>query len=204
MPVTTAVSSAQLPIYYNHENGSNYSRGGWLVDGYTDLDSRPRYYFGYGLSYTEFEVHSLELNKDAFSGSDVLEARVTVSNTGAVAGDDVLQLYVRDAESSIAQPVKKLAGFYRVSLQPGERKTVTFSMKISQLAFLDEDMKWKVEKGEMELQVCDHAQKVLLTKSFAITEDAWPDPRSRGFFMKTKESQLDFEEEKRKHGKNQL
>ena len=110
--------------------------------------------------------------------------RMTLRNTGSVAGDEVVQLYVRDCYATVARPVKELAGFRRVHLKPGESKTVTFTMKASQMAFLDDDMRWKTEKGRMEVQLGSSSEDIRLTGFYTVTGDGYTDSSGRGFYAR--------------------
>lgn len=184
LPVTVAATSSQIPIYYNHENGSSYSRGAYMVDGYTDVDSAPLYYFGYGLFYTTFEYGNAGISAKEVKGSDSMTVSVDVTNIGDMAGDEVVQIYVRDVASSIARPVKQLVGFRRVSLEPGETKTVALTFRVSQLAFLDYEMNWKVEAGDMVAEVAATSNDVKAELAFKITEDALVEGKSRGFYAR--------------------
>lgn len=184
LPVTVAASSSQIPIYYNHENGSSYSRGSYMIDGYTDVDSAPLYYFGYGLSYTTFEYSNATISANEVYGNDEITIRVDITNTGKMKGDEVVQLYVKDVVSSISRPVKQLVGFKRVSLQPDETKTVSMTFQVSQLAFLDYEMNWKVEAGEMIAQIAASSEDIKSELAFRIREDEFIDGRNRGFFAK--------------------
>ncbi len=111
--------------------------------------------------------------------------RMTLRNTGSVAGDEVVQLYVRDCYATMARPVKELAGFRRVHLEPGESKAVTFTMKASQMAFLDDDMRWKTEKGQMEVQLGSSSEDIRLTGFYTVTRDGYTDSPGRGFYAGT-------------------
>ena len=93
-----------------------------------------------------------------------------------------VQLYLRDVQASMTRPNKELQGFARVELQPGEEKTVRFTVSPSQMAFVDEDMKWKIEKGEYEVQIAASSQDVRLTDSYVVTKNAWLEGRDRAFY----------------------
>lgn len=112
----------------------------------------PRYYFGFGLSYTTFEYSGLKIDNKAVNPNEQISIEMTLKNTGSRAGDEIVQLYFRDCYASTTRPVKELAGFKRVTLEPGEEKRVRFLMKASQTAFLDRNMKWKVEKENLRFR----------------------------------------------------
>ncbi len=186
LPVSIAYHAGQIPVFYNHENGAGYDVGTLTAfDSYVDLPHTPRYYFGHGLSYTTFEYSNMKLNKEKFEPSDTLEVSADIKNTGGVAGDEVVQLYICDRYSSMVRPVKELAGFKRIPLEPGEIKTITFRMKISQFSFLDSDMKWKVEAGDMDIMVGASSKDIRLRGSFEINSDFVVDGKNRGFFAET-------------------
>ena len=139
LPVSFARSVGQLPIYYNRKPTS---RRGYLFD-----SSAPLYPFGYGLSYTTFDVSAPRLARNAVRVGDTAQVSVDVANTGRLAGDEVVQLYVRDDEASVTRPLIELKRFQRVTLQPGERRTVTFDLKPDDLALWNMNMKRVVEPG---------------------------------------------------------
>ena len=139
LPVSFARSAGQLPVYYNRKPTS---RRGYLFD-----STAPLYPFGFGLSYTTFDVSAPRFARSAVSVGDNVQISVDVANTGRLAGDEVVQLYVRDDEASITRPLLELKRFQRVTLQPGERRTVTFELKPDDLALWNMDMKRVVEPG---------------------------------------------------------
>ena len=157
----------QSPIYYAHNHTGRAPSGNeTLIDDipleagqtslgctsfYMDAGFGPLFPFGYGLSYTTFGYDKLGLSADKLKADGVLIASVDVTNTGKYAGTEVVQFYVQDKVASVTRPVKELKGFQRVTLQPGETKTVTFSLPVSELAFWNVDMKKVVEPGEFRL-----------------------------------------------------
>ena len=186
LPVSIAYHTGQIPVFYSHENGAGYDVGTLTAfDSYVDLPHTPRYYFGHGLSYTTFEYSNLKLNKEKFEPSDMLEISADIRNIGSVAGDEIVQLYICDRCSSMVRPVKELAGFRRIPLEPGEKKTVTFRMKMSQLSFLDTEMKWKVEAGDMDIMVGASSEDIRLRSGFEIISDMHVDGKTRGFYAET-------------------
>lgn len=119
---------------------------------------RPQWPFGHGLSYTTFDYANLLLSADQLAKDGTLTVSVDVSNTGDRAGKDVVQLYVSDRVASVAPPVKRLCGFRKIGLQPGEMQTVTFELPVQELAFVGRDNERVVEAGEFEVQVDDLTQ----------------------------------------------
>ena len=145
LPVSFPRSVGQLPIYYNHKPTAKR--------GYLFTSKEPLFPFGHGLSYTTFEYSNLKINPAQIGPAGRAEVSVTVRNTGRRAGDEVVQLYVRDLVSSVTRPVKELKDFRRVSLKPGESRTVTFTITPDKLSFLDLNMSRTVEPGAFDVMV---------------------------------------------------
>ena len=137
--MTIARDVGQLPVYYYKKPMARL--------GYVFNDNAPLYPFGYGLSYTSFSYGKPVLANPRISRNGSTNVSVTVTNTGARAGDEVVQMYVHPKVSSVAQPVLRLAGFERISLKPGQTKTVSFPIDPDQLAIWDRQMKRVVEQG---------------------------------------------------------
>ena len=149
---------------------------------YVDLPHTPRYFFGHGLSYTRFAYSDFTASAAKIRPDEPLTLSVTVRNTGGRAGDEVVQLYVSDRYASQTRPVQELVGFYRLPLEPGEQKTLRFLLDPSQLAFLDRDMRWKIEKGAFEFRVGGSSENVCGLVTVHIAEDAWIDGKNRALF----------------------
>jgi beta-glucosidase len=113
----------------------------------------------------------LRLDRHSVEAGETVAVSVQVANTGVLAGDEVVQFYVRNAAASVTRPVKELAGFCRVHLAPGERRTVTLDLAVNQLAFLDRDMRWVVEPGQVHVMVGTSSAHLPLAASFDITGD---------------------------------
>jgi beta-glucosidase len=145
LPVTIPRSAGQLPVFYNHKPTA---RRGYLFG-----TTEPLWPFGFGLSYTSFELENLELDRSEMGPSDTATLSLEIVNMGERAGDEVVQLYLRDVVSSVTRPVKELKGFERVTLEPGERRTVRFEVGPEELRFFDRAMKRVVEPGDFELMV---------------------------------------------------
>jgi beta-glucosidase len=146
LPTTWPMSEGQLPLYYNHKPTG---RG----DDYLDLTGQPLFPFGYGLSYTTFEYSNLSIESAEIAPAASTTVRCRVTNAGSRAGDEVVQLYVRDLLASVARPVMQLAGFRRVHLAPGESREVAFTVGREQLQMLDRDLHWIVEPGTFRLLI---------------------------------------------------
>ena len=125
---------------------------------YMDAGFDPLYPFGYGLSYTTFKYGDVKLSADELKKNDVLIVTFDLENTGDYEGTEVAQLYVRDKVGSVTRPVKELKRFTRVTLKPGEKKTVTFELPVSELAFYNINMEKVVEPGDFGLWVATDSQ----------------------------------------------
>jgi beta-glucosidase len=169
LPVTFPHSVGQVPIYYNHEpTGRPCDPTFKWNSRYRDLPTcDPLYEFGYGLSYTTFKLSGLKLSADTMRASGSISARVDVENTGSRAGDEVVQLYIHDPVASISQPVKRLRDFERVTLQPGQSKTVTFTLDASDVGFYDESGHFVVEPGTIDVSASNRSSGGL-TASFTV------------------------------------
>ena len=154
MPVTTPRAVGQVPIYYNHKNtGRPPVATEKYTSKYWDIPFTPLYPFGFGLSYTTFTIGAPRLSATTMGARDSLRVAVDVANTGSRAGDEVVQLYVRDDVGSVTRPVMQLRGFQRVTLAPGERRTVTFTLSVRDLAFYDLAMRRVAEPGTFHVFV---------------------------------------------------
>jgi beta-glucosidase len=161
LTITFPKSAGQLPLYYNHKPSAQY------MD-YISQDVNPIFCFGYGLSYTKYIYGKPVLKKNKIKKGEAARVTVEVTNAGEMAGDEIVQLYIRDLISSVTRPVKELKGFVRISLKPGESRKVSFEITPEELAFHNIDMKYVVEPGDFEIMTgpssCDDdLQKTLLT-----------------------------------------
>jgi beta-glucosidase len=145
LPITFPRSVGQLPAFYNHKPSA---RRGYLFH-----SNAPLFPFGHGLSYTTFAYGNLRVTPERIAPDDQAVVRVDVTNTGKRAGDEVVQLYLRDQVSSVTRPVMELKGFRRITLQPGETLTVEFGLGPEQLQFLDTQMQWVVEPGLFDVMI---------------------------------------------------
>lgn len=163
LPVSFPRSVGQLPIYYNHENtGRPYDPNNKYTSKYLDLPDGPLYPFGHGLSYTSFEVGGVRLSGTTLArrnGSITVSA--VVRNTGKRGGDEVVQLYVHDPVASVVQPVRRLRGFQRVTLEAGQSRRVRFTLTPEDVGFYDNDAKFRVERGEIEVYVGNSSEAPL-------------------------------------------
>jgi beta-glucosidase len=169
LPVSFPRRLGQVPIYYNHERtGRPCNPDVKWNSRYRDIPScSPLYEFGYGLSYTTFSVSNLQLSSSSVSRNGSLNASVTVTNTGSRTGDEVVQLYIHDPVASISQPVRRLRGFERVTLTPGQSRTVTFTLDKSDFGFYDNRGRFVVEPGQIDV-FAGTSSTADLTKSFTV------------------------------------
>jgi beta-glucosidase len=168
LPVTFPRAAGQAPLYYNHKStGRPPDAGNKYTSKYLDVDWTPLYPFGHGLSYTRFRLADLQVTPAAIPVNGAVEVAVTVENVGSRAGDEVVQLYVRDPVASVTRPVQELKGFQRVPLRAGERRRTAFSLGPAELGFHGRDMKWVVEPGRFEVRVGNSAAGGL-TGSFEV------------------------------------
>jgi len=153
LPESFPHTVGQVPIYYNHKNTGRPNGGPESVfwSHYTDAPNDALFPFGFGLSYTTFEYSNLKISSEAIAKGEKLQVSVTVKNSGKVAGEEIVQLYILDLVGSITSPVKELKGFEKISLNAGESKVVSFTIGEKELAFWGADNKLKAEVGDFKL-----------------------------------------------------
>ena len=162
LAVTMPRSAGQVQMIYNHKPSQYFHP-------YSGTPSTPLYPFGYGLSYNRYEYSDLKLDKTEISSGDSVKVMVTVKNAGTMYGEEIVQLYIRDRFSSVTRPVKELKDFARVSLAPGESKTVEFAVTAEKLSFLDMNFRPVVEPGEFIVMAgSSSADEDLLKTSFHV------------------------------------
>ncbi|MEO8908761.1 MAG: glycoside hydrolase family 3 N-terminal domain-containing protein [Gemmatimonadaceae bacterium] len=148
LPSTFPRATGQIPLYYNHRNtGRPADPTNHYTSKYLDLSWTPQFPFGFGLSYTTFAYSNLRVSSPAIPAGDSVQVSVDVRNSGDRAGDEVVQLYVRDDVASVEEPVKALKGFQRITLAPEAMRTVTFRLGPEALALYDRQMRRVVEPG---------------------------------------------------------
>ena len=169
LPVSFPQNVGQIPIYYNHEPSGRPCDPTFKWNGrYRDLTTcDPLYSFGFGLSYTTFGISNLQLSSATMSPHGSVHASVDVTNSGSRSGDEVVQLYIHDPVATISQPVRRLRDFERVTLAPGQTKTVTFTLDGSDVGFYDNSGRFVVEPGQIDVYAGDSSQ-ASLTKSFTV------------------------------------
>src|SRR5438034_1088968 len=153
LPVSFPRAVGQIPLYYNHKNTGRPTGPDKYTSKYTDLPVTPLFPFGHGLSYTTFSHSAPPLSSLRITPAGTLHASVTVTNTGSREGAEVVQLYVHDEVASVTRPVRALAGFRRVSLKPGEARTLDFQLTAKELGLYNRDMKFVVEPGTFRVFV---------------------------------------------------
>jgi len=162
LSVTIPRHAGQLPVYYNYKPSKKY----WLNEGwgnsYADIDHKPLWEFGYGLSYSEFEYSNLTITPESSDKFGTFKVSAEIRNISSLAGDEIVQLYIRDKISTVVRPVKELKGFAKIWLEPGESKTVSFSLGFDELKMLDRDLHWVVEPGEFSIMVGSSSEKIHL------------------------------------------
>jgi beta-glucosidase len=168
LPLTFPRATGQVPIYYNQKPSGGKSN--WYID-YVDTAISPLYPFGHGLSYTRFDYHDFSLSRKSATAGDTLEVRVTITNTGPVSGDEVVQLYIRDEFARYPRPVKELKGFARLSLEPWESKRVVFKLPVNLLAYYDRNQRLIVEPGTVQVMVGSSSEDIHYCDRFEIVGD---------------------------------
>ena len=166
LPVSLPRSVGQIPVHHNHRAGGGRSN---FWGDYSDSPTSPLHPFGFGLSTTTFEYSEPQISEGSTSGATTVT--VTVSNTGARDGDEVVQCYVRDLVASVARPVRQLVGFERVTIGAGASRTVTFTIHPSRLAFYDEEMEFVCEPGAFGLEIGGCAGSPAVSTSFDLGGD---------------------------------
>ncbi len=150
LPITFPRATGQVPIYYNHKNsGRPLTTHGEFISRYLDIPSTPLFPFGYGLTYTSFEYANLKVSRNG----DGFTISADITNSGKRAGNELVQLYVRDLVGSLTRPVRQLKGFQRLALQPGQTQRISLSLPEERLAFTRADGSWGVEPGRFHVWV---------------------------------------------------
>ncbi|HEY4154969.1 MAG TPA: glycoside hydrolase family 3 N-terminal domain-containing protein [Puia sp.] len=161
LPVTFPISESQLPLVYNHKPTG---RG----DDYNNLSGLPLFPFGFGLSYTHFGYRDMQIEKNNISTSDSTIVKYKVKNEGAVEGDEVVQLYIRDMLSSVSRPVMELKGFQRIHLLAGEEKQGSFTILPAMLSMLDKNLRTVVEPGDFRIMIGSSSRDIRLKETLTV------------------------------------
>ena len=171
LPMSFPREEGQIPIYYNHfntgrpaanETATNY------VSAYTDLKNSPKFPFGFGLSYTTFDYSDLKLSKNKIKSTETIEVSMTITNSGKVAGEEVVQLYLRDKVGSVVRPIIELKDFQKIKLNAGETKMVKFTIDKQKLSFYNTDLKWITEPGDFDLMIGSSSSDIRLKATFEL------------------------------------
>lgn len=163
LTMTFPKNVGQIPIYYAHKNTGRPLIGPWFEkfkSNYIDIDNEPLYPFGYGLSYTNFSYDNFTLDKAEMGVNDVINAQVTITNTGKYDGAEIVQLYIRDMVGSVTRPVKELKGFQKIFLKAGESRTVNFEINADMLKFYNSDLDFVCEPGDFEVMIGANSRDV--------------------------------------------
>ena len=173
LPLTFIKSWENSPAFGTYPGAkeiANYTEG--IYVGYRHFDKNeiePLFPFGYGLSYTTFNYSNLEITPNIIKQNGIVTVKVNIQNTGKMAGDEVVQIYLRDIKSSVEREVKALKGFTRVGLKPGESNVVTFELDKSSLAFYDVNLKkWIAEPGKFKVMVGSSSRDIRLESDFEL------------------------------------
>jgi beta-glucosidase len=161
LTITFPMHEAQLPLVYNHKPTG---RG----DDYNNLTGQPLFPFGYGLSYTTFAYSDLTFTQNKITVDGKTTVTCKIKNTGKMAGEEVVQLYIRDLVSSVSQPVIALKGFQKISLQPGETKDVSFEITPALLQMLNKEMNWVVEPGDFRIMIGASSKDIRLVDNILV------------------------------------
>lgn len=154
LPITFPAHIGQMPIYYNYKStGRPESKAKGYTCCYQDIDFEPAYPFGYGLSYSTFDISEPKTNAEVYKMGDEIKVSVNVKNTGDCKGKETVQLYIRDMVASVTRPIKELRGFEQIELNPGEEKNIEFSLNKEDLSFLNTDLQLTAEPGSFKIMV---------------------------------------------------
>ena len=168
LPISYPRSAGQIPVFYGHKVSGGRSH--WKVD-YVDSPASPLYPFGFGLSYTTFAVGDVSIEEETVTWSGAVTVAVTLTNTGDCAGDEVVQLYIRDPHASVTRPVLELKAFRRVELEAGASCSVRFEVPVAQLGFYDRELSYVVEPGVVEVYVGTSAADIVPAGSITVAAD---------------------------------
>jgi len=179
LPITFPRGVGQVPIFfYSKPSGL----GSYWYQDYVTEKAAPLYPFGFGLSYTDFRYNDLVIHPRTAIVGENPDISLTITNTGLVTGDEVVQLYVRDEFACVPRPAKELKGFVRVRLLPGEKKMITFHLSVNQLAFYDHSLNLVLESGKIIVMIGSSSNDIRLTGEFEITGASKISIQDRVFF----------------------
>lgn len=173
LPMSFPRAEGQIPVYYNHFNTGRPAKNETeinYVSAYTDLKNSPRFPFGYGLSYTTFEYSDLKLSKNKIKSVEKIAVSLNVKNSGKVAGEEVVQLYLRDKVGSVVRPIIELKDFQKIKLNAGETKVVKFIIDKEKLSFYNAALEWITEPGDFDLMIGSSSADIRLKDSFELVK----------------------------------
>jgi beta-glucosidase len=179
LPMSFPYAVGQLPVYYNQKPSGGRSH--WKGN-YVEMTTKPLFPFGHGLSYTRFDLSGFRMSPEQARAGETVDISVDVKNVGPCTGDEVIQLYVHDVLSTVTRPVKELKGFKRITLEPGECRTVTFQLDVKQLAFYDRHMQLVVEPGDVEIMIGSSSAQIHWTGILQIVGETTPIGPDKTFF----------------------
>lgn len=171
LPISFPRDEGQIPVYYNYFNtgrplnGDDYEI---YKSAYIDMSNKAKFPFGYGLSYTSFEYSNLQLSAPSLSQSGTITVSCSIKNIGNKAGEEVVQLYLRDRVGSVVRPMKELKGFQKVMLQVGESKTLTFEINSEKLSFYNIELNWVAEPGMFDVMLGSSSEDIRLRSEFEL------------------------------------
>ena len=174
LPVSFPQHVGQIPVNYGRRRSS--------FGGYVFSSSKPLFPFGHGLSYTSFEYSMLKISPEKVGPAGRVEISFDVENVGDRKGDEVVQLYIRDEVANVTRPAMELKGFKRLTLEPGEKRRITFKLSVDQLAFYDRHMRLIVESGTFKVMIGSSSEDIRLSGSFEVIGDTKVTPSNRTFF----------------------
>jgi beta-glucosidase len=171
LPISFPRTEGQIPIYYSHFNTGRPALNDsdrFYRSAYTDLSIYPQYEFGYGLSYTSFSYSALKLSSNKMKSTGKISVNCTITNSGKLAGEEVVQLYIRDKVAQPVRPVKELKDFKKLLLQPGESKVVQFVIDKEKLSFYNEKLQWITQPGQFDLMIGSSSNDIRLKDIFEL------------------------------------
>lgn len=173
LPMSFPRTEGQIPIYYNHYNTGRPAKDDndkTYVSSYIDLQNSPKFPFGYGLSYTSFTYSDLKLSKNKINRNEEITVSLKITNSGKMAGEEVVQLYLRDRFASIVRPVKELKGFNKIALQAGETKEVKFVINNETISFYNNNIELISEAGEFDVMIGSSSEDIRLKSEFELVD----------------------------------
>lgn len=173
LPMSFPREEGQIPIYYNKFNSGRpfeNNQNSPYRSAYIDLPGSPKFPFGYGLSYTNFDYSDLNLSKKKIKNNETIEVSINITNTGKVSGEEVVQLYLRDKVGSVVRPIMELKDFQKIKLTVGETKTVKFVIDNQKLSFYNDKLEFKSEPGDFDLMIGASSSDIRVRETFELVK----------------------------------